>query len=333
VVSPWSIRKEDKSDFNDLIQIDGPDSVRARIRMTLTLREYMSRRLPVVEARKILEGVTQDFIEAAFAFDPDHGIAHPVHGARIDCGAGKSRLARDKAACMLRMMRGKCDRRSIAIAVPSRKLAMEQAANFGEEHGSEFTVRCWHGIEADDPEAPGNKMCRNLDAIRDADTMGVERQTAACRREMPDGTFETCTFHGMCGYQLQRQQQADLWIVVHELIFTQKPAAIGALAALVVDEAAWPAGLQGAGLDGVPGSPSLLSLDALADPVTVPGDRLATQDLSFLRQLIQDALRALSNGPIPPIGDAKRPVSPWSVRSRRKGWNGAARLTRTCTPA
>jgi hypothetical protein len=83
-----------------------------------------------------------------------------------------------------------------------------------------------------------------------------------------------CPFFDVCGYQAQRQRSADVWFVAHEMLFTERPAAIGNVAVVVVDEAAWQDGLEGE-----QGHPIALALDSLAADDTVPGDPLAGQRL------------------------------------------------------
>jgi putative DNA primase/helicase len=76
------------------------------------------------------------------------------------------------------------------------------------------------------------------------------------------------------------------------MIYTQKPAAIGEVAVLVVDESAWQDGLEGAG------GPITLALDTLQAADQVPGDPLNTQRLMFLRRRALRALQSRPDGPL-----------------------------------
>src|SRR5260370_1359288 len=77
------------------------------------------------------------------------------------------------------------------------------------------------------------------------------------------------------------------------MLFTAKPACIGDVAAVIVDESAWQDGLEGS-----QGRPLSLALDALNATDIVPGDLVATERLQFLRGLASTALRASADGPV-----------------------------------
>ena len=101
-----------------------------------------------------------------------------------------------------------------------------------------------------------------------------------------------------CGYQKQRESEADLWVVPHDLLFGEKPNTIGKLAFLVVDESVWQDGLEG-----VHGKPTALSLDTLAHMEKPPVEmsmmqRMDRERLEFLRERLLDVLRSSGEGPI-----------------------------------
>jgi putative DNA primase/helicase len=259
-----------------------------------------------------------EFFAAAGEFDPDlakiDGTLPPVHGVRVGVGIGKSHSARTHAANMLVRLRKSGSARNVALAVPTHKLGAEQRAMMRELPAfkdANLRVEVWRGRNAADPDhadfvdatVPDEtkaKMCRNLDAVHDAQAHGLPVQEAACQRKMKDGTGEKvvheCVHFSTCPYQGQRQKRADMWIVPHEMLFQEKPRALGELAVVVVDESPWQAALEG-----VSGLGDRMPLDALR------GDDRRLRDtynpewhiLQKHRGAALNALDGLVDGPIP----------------------------------
>jgi putative DNA primase/helicase len=83
-------------------------------------------------------------------------------------------------------------------------------------------------------------MCRDLPSVKAAEEIGADIEATCCK----NGEFE-CLLYGLCGYQRQKASRPDVWFVPHEMLFSKKPKAIGEVAAVIVDEAAWQSGLEG----------------------------------------------------------------------------------------
>jgi putative DNA primase/helicase len=241
IAAPYAaFQSKGRKDFNDLIRSDGPVAVMDRIEMAVAPRPRV-RRQPVAEARQTLKYEIGSFFGQAKLWDATiENAIPPVHGIRIDLGVGKSEEARRQAVGLLKDMRARGDQRSIVFAVPTLELAREQARLFNASD-SEFTAETWHGRSADDPDVPGEKMCQNMAAVALAQEIKADVSSTCCRSR-EHGT--ECTFYHACGYQRQRAKRADVWFVAHELLFAQKPKAIGDLAALIVDESMWQSGLM-----------------------------------------------------------------------------------------
>ncbi len=296
LATPWPERRQDASDFNDTIRAGGADAVRARIAAALDPALPQQHRLPVAEARRVLDAKIRAFFAAADAHDPKGTAAAPVHAIRVDVGAGKSTIARQRAAEMLAAMRERDDMRTIVLAVPTHRLGDDQAAAFEAlpaAQAAELTAAVWRGRERDDPDAPGETMCRAPERVKDATDAMLPVQSSVCKRRNQDGTFSFCPLFDACGYQRQMERRADLWILAHELLFTQKPAAIGDIAAVIVDESAWQDGLTGAG-----GADVVLPLDTLRRSDPVPFDPAGTLLLGHLRSTVLRALSATPDGPV-----------------------------------
>ena len=231
--------------------------------------------------------------------------ACPVHAIRGETGVGKSEAARCHVTQMLLELRATGDMRSIALAVPRHDLGDEQARAFAELEAfsaAGLVARVWRGLEAIDPDHEDfqneqvkiddkARMCRRIDAVREVLGVGLNVQSRVCGALR--GFRPTCPWFGACSYQKQRASKADVWIVPHELLFAEKPMTFGKLAALVIDESFWNAGLL-TGLE--------LPLDMLDAEVTVAGPPEAGQKLTLYKSRALDALRHLGDGPVTRAG-------------------------------
>ena len=333
VATPWPFRAYDRSDFNDTLKLDGAEGVKRRIASALNPGGGAPTRLPIIEVRRQLRGAVGKFfdevrdwtasksglppeftrdLDAPPMSEDDWGSfldepvpesppprTVPVRAIRTDVGSGKTVTAISEAIRLLAEMRAAGDKRAAAFAVPTHKLGDEQASIFAlHARGTGLTAAVWRGMSAPDPDSPANPMCLNLEAIQDARDAMLDVYKTTCRRKLDNGDFAICLFFNQCGYERQRQTEADLWIVPHELLFGEKPTAIGKLAFLVVDESVWQDGLEG-----VHGKPTALPLDAVAHLDPLPNDAelaqgLNRQRLEYLRNRLLDVLRQSADGPV-----------------------------------
>ncbi len=295
--TPYAQHRGDKSDFNDVIQAAGVDAVRARIEWALSPEFAAPSRVNVEEARDARDHVTKRFFAVqstwqAPAKDDTAPIPPPVHMIKLDTGAGKSDAARRQGASMLARMRAAGDDRTLAIAVPTHRLGDEQAAAFGavlEAKALGLTAGVWRGREAPDPTMPGKAMCHDLKAVELVREAYGDVQAQACGSGKPGEP--TCEFFWKCSYQRQKRQESpDVWIVAHELLFTQKPKELGDLAAVVVDESFWQDGLQ---------APVTFPLDCLDGPAAGHRSFAETNHLKWMRHRLLALFRELPDGPVP----------------------------------
>lgn len=297
VATPWSPRRFDRSDFNDLLQAAGPQAVQARILAALAPSPNQppgAKALPVAEARLRLQETVGAFFKAAEEHDPEEpGTLPPVQGIRVDVGAGKSVAARREAARLLAALRARKDRRKVAFAIPTHALGAEAAEAFNalpEARAARLRAAVWRGREAQDPQQPGKAMCHDLAAVRDAQSVGAPVERHVCRDR---DRQVACPLFSVCGYMRQKREKADVWFVPHEILFGSKPAAIGKLAALIVDETAWPDGLEG-----VNGPPLELSADSFHNDVDVPNDADGSARLREVHRFFREALVTHPLGPL-----------------------------------
>ncbi len=95
----------------------------------------------------------------------------------------------------------------MVYAVPTHRLGQELLARAKKEverRGANIKVAIWRGREADDPEAPGEKKCRDLDAV--VQPVGGDPEKLVCR-QVVGMTICECPFYEVCGYQRQRRQE------------------------------------------------------------------------------------------------------------------------------
>jgi putative DNA primase/helicase len=298
---PWQPRRFDKSDFNDLLKQHGIFSVRARIIEAVTPKGPPPSKRQVVElgeGGRLLREAMEKAREAAIGYDPEaHGTLPPVHAIRITVGGGKSHSGRnDYALALLARIRAAGGKENIAMSAPTHKLANEQAEEFNASplaRSLNLTARVGRGRNADDPEQPGMKMCHDYKAVQDAYDAGVsDIQAKVCRNTK---TGDACPLAGLCGYQKQRQQRADFWIVPHEMMFKKLPAYMGKLAALIVDEAMWQKGLEG--VDRLPIEVRTDSLNAAPELPNDPEGNAAAR-LRECHRLVSEALASHPEGPL-----------------------------------
>lgn len=307
---PWPERRGDKSDYNDLLKAEGPEAVATRIALAITnLKASATAPATVSQAkgRALLEQAYEGWYEAARVWLPPPDdeedldgaatLPPPVHAIRVTVGGGKSHWARWIAVKALRDLRRVGDAGTIVIAVPRHDLGAEYVTKFAEmAEARGIRVRVWRGRDAWDPDQPGRKMCWDLDAVRDAERVGADVQTSVCHQVAGKNRSEaTCPFKGMCGYQQNQAETADIWLVAHELIYSKAPRALGKIRYLIVDESCWAAGLEGISKD----KPLAVSLDALSVVPTIPGaSALEVDRLGFIYRLSDETCRPLPDGPL-----------------------------------
>lgn len=289
---PWPERRGDKSDFNDVLKIAGPDAVRARFDLVTQTPQRIAIRLPAKdEARRTMSARVGEFFAAAEGWNPEGETAAPVHALKVALGLGKTEAAISGALAMLERLRAAGDSRVIAYAVPEHRLSGEVMARaLAMLKASGLRVAIWRGREAKYPGATdGRLMCGDFETVRKAISLKADIDAEVCG---------VCPLRETCAYLAQRGQEADLWIVAHAALFHAAPKAVAdrGVAALIVDEGPWQAGLFG-----VSGRPIEIALDAL-DPGAMPVPKGDGPDggarLSALRHSLKLALENESDGPI-----------------------------------
>ena len=117
IATPWPARRSDSSDFNDLIQADGPAAVRARIHAALNpTKPAAASRGTRDDARTSLKAAVTKFYNRAVAYNKDSGEPPPALAIGTNVGIGKSDAARQGAVITLLELLPPTDTRSIGSA-------------------------------------------------------------------------------------------------------------------------------------------------------------------------------------------------------------------------
>ena len=314
VVRPWSVRREDGSDFNDLLAAHGTGAVERRILDALE---------PGYRAREpgelaIIRWRTTRTIEALSGI-PLHGADDPLPATLVlsPAGTGKTEAAHGRAVELVRKMRAAGDPRTVAIPTPRHDLNEEQLKRL-QFAAPDVRVAILRGHDADDPNAPGKKMCRASSDYMDAVTRHFDPRTTVCHG---------CAHKDVCGLRASDNVEADIWLVTHQHPFHRKPKKLGKLAWLIFDEDPTGAAMFGTGDPDDPDAddkPKVLHLDVLRRRDLVKGDPAAADRLAEFNATMADALWPMPDGPMQLAGLIAA-ASPRTPRSSRLGWNTTRR--------
>ena len=171
--------------------------------------------------------------------------------------------------------------KTVVIALPRHRLGAEQIKRLMVEHpNANIAAAEWYGRYYDDPEAPGEKMCRRPEA------MAVEKAYLSVEHHLCKQGEIKCPLFDLCGWQRQKQTVANIWFVMHESLGHEKPKALGDVGLLLIDESPLDALTFGIDVD----DRVELALDALHDP---PPPGLSRADDAFLRDERRDLYRVL----------------------------------------
>jgi len=293
---PFETTRRDKSDINDALVLMGPEYVRKNIGSVLGSEAEgaaapadLGLRLP--DARVALARATQDTVEELWRRKDNN----PCLVLKVGLGLGKTREALISAVRWVSEDRG-----PVVYAVPTHHLSAElltRTMNTIAREKSDIRVAVWRGREAEDPNAIGETMCRDLPTVKAVQAVAGDPQELVCEK-----SGRICPFFESCSYQAQRRQDADIWLVAHHALFTRKPEAIPEPGLLVIDESFWRAGIRG-----TEGHPVVVSEGQLAarpyKTKAVGGDDLfGTADLDAeltpVRRLLRRAMDINGIGPI-----------------------------------
>jgi len=170
------------------------------------------------------------------------------------------------------------------LAVPRHRLGDSIVVDLAQDGIAACEYR---GRDQDDPTAPGERMCRESERVQLIQEALGPVSTHACK-----SGDKQCPFFESCGYQRQRLERPDMWLIPHQLLFYQRPDFIPNPAALGVDESFWNASLRGF-------QPTVkLWLRSLAEQRYVPRDIPGTADLIEISRRVYALLMQEHSGRI-----------------------------------
>jgi putative DNA primase/helicase len=293
---PWAATRRDKSDFNDALQEQGADAVRARIDAALTPVQNSIRTLSIDEARIKTTVAIDDATRKLLAGEG----APSAIAIKVSTGVGKTETYMRAIIALLKAGVIK----AATFAVPDNKLSAEQihrAEAIRDELGATFRIGAWRGREAVNPEAIKETMCRRPEAARAVGRAGLPVQSFLCKTDAGD----KCPLYDQCAYQKQRNEPR-LTITSHAAVFSEKPIGVPVPSLLVLDESFWDKGIVGAD------RPILTPLDELQGIIRLThehgrdlfGDIQAAREASATADLepVREKLRAiLATAPVGPL--------------------------------
>jgi putative DNA primase/helicase len=220
---------------------------------------------------------------SGFVYGQPYVPPPPIIGIITDTGLGKT-LYWCKNVAAPAIKRGS----RVVLFVPRHKLA-DEIVNMVAKLG--ITACVYRGRDADDPMAPGEKMCREQERIKAIGEALGSVPSLACRRG-----DKQCPFYETCGYQRQRRERPQMWIVPHNLLFYERPDFIPHPDALGIDETFYSTGIKG--ID----KPERFWLRLLKDDRSVPRrddagiDPFATADLIAISDRVHAMLLGEPSG-------------------------------------
>ena len=246
--TPHEFSRANKSDFNDVLQESGYQEVSRRIRSVLSPVTQEASKTPVSWARQALQASVSKAVSQLWN---EGGEEAPLAiGLPVQVGLGKTEAAIEESVKWVNAGRG-----NVVFAVPTHRLGGEIIERVKSKAGANIQVAIWRGREADDPDT-GEKMCRDIETVKSVQNVGGDPQSLVCIKGE-----KKCPYFDVCGYQKQRQQTGQIWIVAHHALFTQKPEVIPKPSLCVIDESFVDAGLRG--ISGHPIMVSELQLEKL----------------------------------------------------------------------
>lgn len=166
--------------------------------------------------------------------EPDPEAPEPPryaqHGIKITAGAGKTHATIAKMVTDVRV-----HRRTFVYSVPTHAKAEEVALQINSMAGEPIAA-VWRGIDRDDPDAPGFKMCRRSETVKE-----VVKSLGSIAHVCGSAQRGYCPYHpavgGTCGYRPQVDQKPKIWVVTHATLTTPPQACMENADALIIDEA------------------------------------------------------------------------------------------------
>lgn len=134
--------------------------------------------------------------------------------------------------------------RKPALSVPTHALAEEVVVACRQE--DDIVAWGYRGREAQDVERRDNKMCLEMPRVDKILSALAKVPEHACKSK-----GDTCQHYGDCGYVRQRSKKPEVPVLVHAMLFAERPkdSMPDAPDSLAIDESFYKFGLRGFGPD------------------------------------------------------------------------------------
>jgi hypothetical protein len=155
---------------------------------------------------------------------------------------------------------------SVVILVPRHELGREQIDALLREHpdNGNYVAAVWHGRFQWDPEIGDGKevkMCQREAEAKELQDAMLDIDSMLCKQGRGKEAVR-CPLFDVCGWQRQKQMQANIWFAAHEMIVHQMPKAFGEVMRVYIDESPIDACMFGIDHNDL----HELALDKLLDP-------------------------------------------------------------------
>ena len=165
--------------------------------------------LSVAQARHQLRAVVRGFWKRRQA-----GTGDRVELVNATLGLGKTMATLEmvKDAIEERRKAGDADA-VVTIATPMHRLNDQLARDFAEV-APDLSVAVLRGPESDDPDKPGERLCKKLDEYREAASLLLDPESEVCR---------TCEHRASCRVLKDKLVKADCYVVAHQALAGRPP--------------------------------------------------------------------------------------------------------------
>lgn len=270
-----------KGDLNDTLQEQGSEAVRAAIEAATPWRDPDA--LPSAkQARVMLSEAVSGFHKVATGTMALTEFVAPLHILEASLGLGKTTTALAATVERIRHLREQGDDQGAAIVlVPMHRLS-EQVKKDLQTIAPDLSVEILRGVEAQDPNAPDEPVCKQLDEYR-------KRQ-----RLMIDLPCQTCPFADSCLFLKGKEAKADVYIQAHGAL-ASKPAPLIKWRRQYLDHVVIDESPLSAMLFGTNGTSNISTAAWRSAKLPAHPDNAA--DLAAWRGKVEEAAQANNEGP------------------------------------
>jgi putative DNA primase/helicase len=164
------------------------------------------------------------------------------------------------------------------------------ADELAQRVGPAVSVRVWRGRDQENPDRPGQKMCREPDLVREARSLYADPNEVVC---------PICPHRETCAYLEQKAATAGIWFGASSLLWHEIPAVMKDAALLVIDES-----FALDGLKGIDGTKILIGVQDLERAPSHPSSVSRTADI--LAELMPRRRKLLAAFEAHPLGRIER---------------------------